>query len=330
MLGSLLRPRHLAAGSLSTMLLGASSSLGAAPAQPLPSITVMSNAATQALPLFYARAHGLFRKAGLNVRFTLASTGSVVELAVIGGAVDIGFTNSMTLTNAVGKGIRLEAVAGADEYNSAAPDVRILTLPNSPIASAADLDGKTIGVPGLHDEATISTMAWVDRHGGDSKTLRFIEIPPTVMDAALRAQRVSAVTIYDPYAVQMASEGLRTIGYPLDAIAPHFLTTEWIAMAPWVSTHRSEAVRFEQVMSDASAYCTAHFAELLPVVADYSKLPVASLRQSAPETYAGSVQPAQLQPIVDVAAKYGHIKPFVASREIFQASSRTISAVGPS
>jgi len=42
--------------------------------------------------------------------------------------------------------------------------------------NAADLNGKTIGVNGLRDLQQLCAMSWVDKHGGDSKTLHFIEV----------------------------------------------------------------------------------------------------------------------------------------------------------
>lgn len=62
--------RLAAALALSVGLAAANSSVASAQQQPLPAITVTSNAAGEALPFFYARAHGLFRKAGLAVHFT--------------------------------------------------------------------------------------------------------------------------------------------------------------------------------------------------------------------------------------------------------------------
>lgn len=238
---------------------------------------------------------------------------------MIGGAADIAFTNTLTFSDAVAKGMPLEAVAAAEVYDSAAPLIRLLTLPNSPIANAADLNGKTIGVPGLHDEAWIATMAWVDEHGGDSKTLHFVEIPPTLMQSALRAGRVDAVTIFDPFAAQMVASGMRTLGDPGGAFASRYMDTEWVAKRSWLAAHPVAAARFERVMSAASAYCTAHFKQLVPFMATFSKMPVASLEASAPEQYGRRVRAALLQPVIDEAVKYNHIKPFLASQVIFHA-----------
>lgn len=316
-------PTRALAVVAAALILGAVGSPGAA--QTLTPIVVTTTTAGEALPFFYAQAHGMFARAGLDVTTNLAASGSTVELAVVGGAANIGFTNTLTLTNAVAKGVPLVAIAPGTNYESAHPDVRTLTYADSPIHTGKDLDGKTIGVPGLHDAATIATMAWVDQQGGDSKTFQFVEIPGSAMFAALQSHRVDAVTIYDPFAADFASKGARTLGYPNDAIAPHFLVTAWIADSSWVQTHRAAAERFAQVMHDSAAYCTAHFAELIPLIGQYSKLSVATLEKMQPETYPPGAYASELQPIVDVAAKYGNIRDFLAAREIFDSPLNTAS-----
>ena len=45
---------------------------------------------------------------------------------------------------------------------------------------------KLIGVQSLNDLNQIATDAWVDRHGGDPGTLRFVELPMVAGVAALK------------------------------------------------------------------------------------------------------------------------------------------------
>lgn len=290
---------------------------GAAQTNALSPIVVTTNTAAQALPFFYAYKHGLFAKAGLPVKLQLSTTGSQVEIAVVGGAAQIGFTNSLTMTNAINKGIPIEAVAPGEEYDAGNPDVRIMTLQGSGVKTAADLNGKILAVPGLHDEASISTLNWLDQHGGDSHSVQRVEVPPPAMYAALRQHRVAAIVDYDPFAAEIVANGdVATLGYPLSAVAPHFLTTVWIAKRSWVAGHPQEAAAFSRVMSDAAAYCTANFKDLIPFISSYSKLPVTALRTMAPESYPSGLEAAQLQPVIDVASKYENFSAFPASRAV--------------
>lgn len=311
------RSRSLRILALVPVLMCAAAIPGAAQPRTDDTVVVATNPATPALAVFYADAHGLFEKAGLHVKLQLVNTGSAAVLDVVGGAAQVAFTNPLTLTDAVAKGIPLQAVAPGGEYNHGQPSTRLLVLPDSPIKTVADLDGKTVGVTGLHDLLSIGMKSLSDQQGGHSASIHFVELPPSTMYAALRERRVDAAIDYDPFASAMVEQGARTVGLPLDGIAPVFDGAMYIAKTPWLQTHRDEATIFAQVIHDASLYITAHFSELIPFIAGYTKMPVDTLQKIAPETYPGGMYAELLQPVIDVAVKYEHISPFAASREIF-------------
>ena len=48
---------------------------------------------------------------------------------------------------------------------------------DSPIKTGRDLNGKTFAVPALMDLNQIAAMAWIDQTGGDSRTVKIVEIP---------------------------------------------------------------------------------------------------------------------------------------------------------
>lgn len=236
---------------------------------------------------------------------------------VVGGSTQIAFTNPLTLTDAVAKGIALKAIAPGGEYEHSRPNSFLLVLPDSPIKTVADLDGNTVAVTGLHDLLSLGMKSLADQLGGHSSSIRFVEMPPSTMHAALQEHRVDAAADYDPFASAMVDQGVRRIGLPLDGIASVFDGAMYVANDAWLQSHHDEAATFAQVIHDASLYATAHFTDLIPFISKYSKLPIATLRKIAPETYPGGMYPELLQPVIDVAAKYEHIQPFPASREIF-------------
>lgn len=72
----------------------------------------------------------MFKAAGLAVTVQLAPSGSVSLLSIVGGAAQIGFVNTLTLTNARDNGIRIDAFAPGGEYDTDAPNARLLVLPS--------------------------------------------------------------------------------------------------------------------------------------------------------------------------------------------------------
>ena len=314
------QPRHrfpIALALVAGLLACAGATPGPVQAQADDTILVVTNPATPALAVFYADDRGMFAKAGLHVKIQIVNSGSAAVQAVVGGAAQVAFTNPLTLTDAVAKGIPLQIVAPGGEYNHSAPSTRLLVMPDSPIKTIADLDGKTVAVTGLHDLLSIGMQSLADQQGGHSSSIHFVEVPPSTMYAALQQHRVDAVIDYDPFTSVMVQDGARTVGLPLDGIAPVFDGAMYIANTPWLQAHHDEAAKFAQVIHDASLYATAHFAELIPFISKYTKMPVATLQKIAPEIYPGGMYPELLQPVIDVAAKYEHFPSFPASREIF-------------
>lgn len=64
--------------------------------------------------------------------------------------------------------------------------------------TGADCNGKTASVFGLNDITHLAIMNWVDRNGGDSKTMKFVEIPNSAAGAALAEHRTDMTTLNEP------------------------------------------------------------------------------------------------------------------------------------
>ena len=77
-------------------------------------------------------------------------------------------------------------------YNADKPDLALLVLASSPIKTAKDMDGKTLSGVALQDLNSVSTAMWVDRHGGDSAGLKFVEMPASATLAGLQQHRIDA------------------------------------------------------------------------------------------------------------------------------------------
>ena len=56
----------------------------------------------------------------------------------------------------------------------------MLVAKDSPLRSARDLDGKTIGVSGLNDIFSLGVRAWADQHGGDLVELAVIAVQDVI------------------------------------------------------------------------------------------------------------------------------------------------------
>lgn len=284
-------------------------------------IVVSTTSPSDTLPFFYAVKNGLFEKAGLDVTVQPSPSGSASILAVVGGAAQLGYANNLSLGQAHLKGIPVTMVAPGGEYNSAAPFAKMLVLPDSGIATAKDLNGKTVAVTGLHDLLALSARAWLDKNGGDPGSVKFVEVPPATMLAALQQKRVDAIALFEPYVSAAEAAGAKAIGAPYDAVSTHFMTACWFGDADWIKDHRDVALRFARVINQAQAYTNPHYTELVPFIAEFSKVPVETLRKMPIVRVPNTMSAALVQPLIDTAARYKEISQAFPVRDMILAGA---------
>src|SRR6202041_124916 len=158
----------------------------------------LGSAFLAAPPALWGAQSGMFRKAGLDVDVQSASSGTAIAAGVAGGSYAIGKSSLVAIITAHAKGLPFVFVAGGSLYDTKFPYSVLTVKADSPLKTAADLNGKTLAVPALADLTTYATKAWVDSHGGNSTTLKLLELPFAQIADALAAGRVDAGFIADP------------------------------------------------------------------------------------------------------------------------------------
>lgn len=303
---------------LGTALLGLRAALPAGAQTParVP-ITVLLTTTADSIPFYYAQQQGMFERAGLDVTATIVTSGSVASAAVIGGSAQIGSSNIFTVMQAHQRGIPLVLIAAAGQHDPSSPNSELFVHRESAVRTAKDLEDKTVAVVSLHDLQTLSTRALIEATGGDSTKVKFLEIPQSAMLEALSQKRVDGIVAYEPFRTADEASGVvRSLGAPFSAISRDMIYTAWIAMAPWVSQNRPIASRFVGVIRQATEYTNAHYFELIPLLAQVTKLPVETLQKSHRIKDAMILNPAWIQPVIDAAAKFKELTSGFPASEI--------------
>jgi NitT/TauT family transport system substrate-binding protein len=284
---------------------------GASPAA-LPVIRVGLVASDQSTALLYAQSAGLFKKAGIDVELTKMRAGAEVASSVAGGAIDIGGSQVVSLISAHARGLPFVLIAPTTYYSFEKRDSAIIVAASSAIHTPHDLIGKTIGVSSLNDIFALSLLSWFTMNGVDPQGVHFVEIPPPAAPPALEQGRIDASIVFQPVMSQaVASDKFRIVGYPLDAMGKRSEVSAYFATSDWVAVHRDLVEKFNRVLYDASVYVSNHERETSGVLADFSGVDpqiVANMTRPGRALY---LDPSELQPYVDAAAKYKFIaKPF--------------------
>jgi NitT/TauT family transport system substrate-binding protein len=256
-------------------------------------------------PIYYAQANGIFRKYGLDVHFDPASSGAAVVASVTSGAYEIGKGSVVSAFRAVSRGVPIVAVAPGWIYDNKNPSAEFMVAADSPIKTGADLNGKTIAVGSLNELNQMAAMEWVDKHGGDARSLKFIELPVAASGAALAAHRIDATVLLEPaLSAAIAAGGVRSLGSAFGAIAPTFPVSLWFANSAWASAHRDQAKAFARALSEASDYINHHPDEAVALLATATQTSADALRKIKRVADGTSLSVAMLQPLLDAAQKY--------------------------
>jgi NitT/TauT family transport system substrate-binding protein len=282
-------------------------------------LKIASTMADDLTPILFAIKDGRFKKAGLDVDLTVLPSGAAVAAAVAGGAIDIGKSSLVSLMNAHVHGVPIALVAAGGMYDAKAPYAELVVASDAPFKTAKDLDGKTIGVPALGDFNVLVTSMWIDQNGGDSKTLKFVEVPNTTQAAAVADHRIDAAVLQQPdLSLSLETGKVKVFGLAYSAISPSFMFTGWFAKTDWAAGHPDLVKTFARVAVDAARYTNAHHAETAQLLADSSKIPLPTIQKMARTDSGLSLTPDMIQSTIDASVKYKLLpKAFPASELIF-------------
>jgi NitT/TauT family transport system substrate-binding protein len=263
---------------------------------------------------------GAFRKASLDVDVQKANSGAAVAAAVVGGSIEIGKSSLVSLITAHARGLPFVIVGPAGLYDAKAPAVAMVVGKDSPVKTAADLNGRILSASSLGDQNALAMQAWIDQHGGDSKTVKFVELPSASAPDALAAGRVDAATLGNPILTEATSSGkCRIFAHSFDAIAPRFILAAYFCTADYAAKNRDTVLRFRRALLQSAAYADTHRADTVGVVSKFTGISPAVITSMTRTIAGSSLDPKLMQPVIDAAARYKLIPaPFDAQTMIYE------------
>ncbi len=256
-------------------------------------------------PFLYAQQSGLFKRAGLDVSIVQATSGAAIAAAVVSGSYDVGLISMMATITGHVRGLPFIMIAPSLMYLSSDPAQLLLVPKDSPIKSARDLAGKIVSCSSIRDVSWIATRAWADQNGVDSETIKFVELPMSAVPAALEQKRIDAGSIVNPTLDQALATGhFRSIGQPFDAVGKRWMIAAWCSTTDFVTKNRDAIDRFATVMHTATVYANTHHAETAPLLAAFTGIETAQVLAMKRDTCGEYLDPRDIQPAIDGAAKY--------------------------
>jgi NitT/TauT family transport system substrate-binding protein len=284
----------------------------------LPVVRVGSARTDATAQHYYAQDLDMFASAGLDVEISALRNAGELSAAVIGGSLDVFSGSLISTAEAHNHGADLRVILLGNVYTGPPPQGVIVAAANSTIRSGADLKGKTVSVNGLGDFSQMAIETWIDATGGDSKSMKYLELPFPAIAAALTQERIDAALLVEPFTTEARGQ-VRVIGDALAPIGKHFMVTGWYAAAAWLNANRDTARRFIGAMLAAAKWGNHNHDASAVILAKYTGLPLAVIQASTRAVYGEvPVTPDWLQPVLDYATKYGFLEKTAAATLIWR------------
>jgi NitT/TauT family transport system substrate-binding protein len=164
----------------------------------------------------------------------------------------------------------------------------------------------------------LAVQAWVDKNGGDSKTLKWVEIPNSAEAAAVAEHRVELCSLNEPQLSAAVDSGkLRIFAKCYDAIATTFAGTIFFTQPDWAEKHVDTIKRWSRVTYEAAAYTNTHHAETAPMMSEVTKIPLAVIQKMTRVNASTSSDPGLIQPAIDTAFKYKSLSRSFPAKEAY-------------
>ena len=269
-------------------------------------------------PIFWGVKNGTYAKAGLDVEFVPMSSGTTATQAVIAGTYEIGKGSSVAALIAHLKGIPVVIVGNGILWEQTNKWSLGLVRKDEPWKTGADLNNKTIAGTALGDLLTLGIRGWVDQNGGDSKTIKWVEIPNSIAGEALIAGRIDVCQLMEPQLHAALATGKVRIFAPfLDSIAPYYALTIYMARPDWANANKATVERFVKTTYELASFTNTHPADTIELTAATLKMPVEIFKTMTRVHAATTSDPALTQPVIDMAAKYGSLSRAFPAKEVY-------------
>ena len=297
--------RSVAMGVLAA--LAATSALPTAAQQPpLTHLRIGTPGGDSQAESYYAQDQGFFRKYGLDADVqALRGSGAGITAAIVGGSIDIGEADLIAISAARQHNIPLVVLAPSGMYNANEPTTALIEAKNSAVRDGKAMEGATVGVLSLEGPAKVATMAWIDRTGGRSDRVHYIEMTPAQMGDAVERGTVVAATPTEP-SLSLALEHTQMLAPIYSAIAPRFQISAWFTTADYAKKNPATVRAFQQAIRDTAQWANlpANHPRTAEILAKYTKIPLERLAKMSRATYGITYDRAMGQPLLDAAYKY--------------------------
>ncbi|WP_176484053.1 ABC transporter substrate-binding protein [Glutamicibacter sp. BW80] len=283
----------------------------AAPAE-ITSITVGAPPSLSGIGIHTAVATDAFNDKVIKVSTAANRSANEAIPQLLNDGIQIAVTDTVTFMQARAQGLPVKIIApAAVQDTNGEPGVMaaasVVAAADSDLKSAADLEGKRVGIPGLGTLTWMNIRAAIDASGADSSKVDFIEIPPAQTIELVTQGEVDAATPNEPLASSAIAGGSVKLVQNTDAPGNKGVpTVVYVATEKFISEHPDAIRSFsESILANGKTVNEDRDAALKVATEELKFDPKMVKNAFVQRQGESAIKPAELDKISEVAVRYG-------------------------
>jgi NitT/TauT family transport system substrate-binding protein len=259
-------------------------------------------------PIWLGVEKGFFSDEGLDVTVQPTTGGAASVPGVVAGSYDFAFGNYVSGMVANDQGLALKYVTNGNS-TAGNPDFgAVVVAGDSDIESPADLSGKTVSVNNLSNIGDTTIRTVVDDDGGDSSTIKFVEVAFPDAEAALSNNQVDAAWILSPFLNSAVANGARVITYNFSDFDPGLDVSGYFTTLDTYKNKPELVKAFQTAMNKSLEYADSHPDEVKQIVTTYTKMTMDQLDAMVLPKFNTEFNRDAMTKLGKAAASYGTLK----------------------
>ncbi|MGN9838678.1 ABC transporter substrate-binding protein [Nonomuraea sp. H19] len=249
--------------------------------------------------LYVAIDQKLFEKEGLEVTPQIVQAAPEAIPMLLNGEIDAMFGNYVSMFQAHDKGsLKLRILA---EGSRAAPDsLSIMALPDSPIKTAKDLEGKTINVNVLHNFQELALAQVLKANNVDPASIKYVQVTFQNIMPSWRGGQIDAAYLGEPMVTAATSTmGARKILDPASGPAAEFPISGYVSTQDWYDKNPKVAAAFQRAIHNAAKLMENNREVVAKVLPTFTQIEAATAATVTFPYFSSNDNPVRLQRVAD-------------------------------
>ena len=256
---------------------------------------------------FAAKEQGFFQNAGLKLTDTFTPPPLAIP-GLLSGQHDVAFHNILDIAQINLKGGKIKIIHAGTMLSPENPYTQLIVPTGSQVKTAKDLEGGKIAVPFVRSTLDLDLLSWLVANGADPKKVGIVGVGIDGIIPAVQSKQFEAVYAIEPAVSVIKAQNFgHQIAFPASASVSGYMATAFIAREEWIEKNLLIAKAVVDVLDKATDWLVANPGEIPGLVSRHTGIEPKLAAQMIHPRPLRVARKADIQPFLDVAAKFEHI-----------------------